>query len=156
MFQSDDDQRLSSDTDGPPCRPGVCQLLSDAGLHDVQRLAVSCRHLGSWSRLLLLWLEASSCRGCQWTLPLVHGHKDSQFVIYIYCLVEFCKLLYLGSRIHIFCISTFFKDESCIRQHFIQWGRLTSVVIKKLMITSGDSGHFLSLGWKKKHCLSTE
>ena len=65
MFQGDDDQRLSSDTDSPPCCSGVCQLLSDAGLHDLQRLAVSGRHLGSWSRLLFLWLEASGRRGCQ-------------------------------------------------------------------------------------------
>lgn len=73
-FQINDDQWLSPDPDFTSCPPSVYQLLFDARLHDLQCVAMYCRHSRGGSGLFLFRLEARCRGGCQWTLPLVNNN----------------------------------------------------------------------------------
>lgn len=97
-FQINDDQWLSPDPDSTSCPPSVYQLLFDARLHDLQCVAMYCRHSRGGSGLFLFRLEARCRGGCQWTLPLVNNKWQTQFQFcdIFFCFKSFEKIILQG------------------------------------------------------------
>ena len=62
VFQDTHAERLPRDSNLPAHGAGLCQLLPHAGLHDLQRLALSCHYPWRRTGLFLLWLEESHGR----------------------------------------------------------------------------------------------
>ena len=59
VFQGTHAEWLPRDSNLSTHGAGLCQLLPHAGLHDIQRLALSCHHPWCWTALFLLWLAES-------------------------------------------------------------------------------------------------